>query len=321
MVNALEDRIAILISQPDIVHNRGMTRYNGIVMTSNKINRIGVAFNPQIEEAVALSHTITSELENRGVTIVAHGSIHDHALGEAVQKRTFDLLMVLGGDGTMLRATHLCAGVAMPIIGINLGSFGFLMELQRDEWQEYLDRLCSGDFRLEERMLMQAEHLRKKKILGSWLVVNEVAVCRGQQVKPIRLRAEVNGYPMASYVADGLIASTPTGSTAYALAAGGAILPPDLRNIIIVPVAPHLSPDQSIILSEGTCVTIQVSTTHQAVFSVDGHPPVLMDDGDCVKVSASDLNAHYIRFHDPGYFYRNLNRFLEQNPSLDHFKP
>ena len=296
-----------------------MTRYNGINMTIKSITQIGIAFNPQIEEAVALSRTIASELEGRGVSIPANGGIHDHTLGEAIREKAFDLLMVLGGDGTMLRATHLCADVAMPIIGINLGSFGFLMELQRDEWQEYLDRLCAGDFRLEARMLMQAEHLREGQSRGSWLVVNEVAVCRGQQVKPIRLRAEVDGYPMASYVADGLIASTPTGSTAYALAAGGAILPPDLRNIIIVPVAPHLSPDQSIILSEGTCVTIHVSTTHQAVFSIDGHPPVLMDDGDCVKVSASELNAQYIRFHDPGYFYRNLNRFLEQNPSLDHF--
>ena len=121
---------------------------------------------------------------------------------------------------------------------------------------------------------------------------------------------------MASYVADGLIASTPTGSTAYALAAGGAILPPDLRNIIIVPVAPHLSPSQSIILAEGSCVSIRVHSSHQAVFSIDGHNPVIVENGDLVRVKSSGHNSNYIRFHDPGYFYRNLNRFLEQNPAF-----
>ena len=164
--------------------------------------------------------------------------------------------------------------------------------------------------------MLQAEHFRNGKRLGSWQVVNEVVVCRGQYVRPVRITTEVDGYPMASYIADGVIAATPTGSTAYALAAGGAILPPDVRNIIIVPIAPHLSPDQSIVLSEGAKVTIKVHTSHQAVFSIDGHSPVIMKDGDQVQVGASEHDSLFIRFHDPGFFYRTLNRYLEQNPSL-----
>ena len=121
---------------------------------------------------------------------------------------------------------------------------------------------------------------------------------------------------MAGYVADGVIAATPTGSTAYALAAGGAILPPDIRNIIIVPIAPHLSPDQSIVLAEGAEVSIKVQTAHQAVFSIDGHQPETMLDGDRVLVRASEHNSHFVRFKDRGFFYRTLNRYLEQNPSL-----
>ena len=152
--------------------------------------------------------------------------------------------------------------------------------------------------------------------LGSWQVVNEVVVCRGQYVRPVRLTTEVDGYPMASYVADGIIAATPTGSTAYALAAGGAILPPDIRNIIIVPIAPHLSPDQSIVLSEGAQVNIKVHAAYEAVFSIDGHPPVITEEGDWYQVTASDHNTSFIRFHDPGFFYRSLNRYLEQNPSF-----
>jgi NAD+ kinase len=265
---------------------------------------------------VELSGVVNRYLSERGAVPTAVYPIHERTLRERIQEKAFKTLIVLGGDGTILRASHLCAAAGIPIVGINLGSFGFLMEMQINDWETYLPRLLKGEYRLEKRMLLQAEHVRGEQSRGSWLVVNEVVVCRGQHVRPIRLEAEVDGYHMASYVADGLIASTPTGSTAYALAAGGAIMPPELRNIIIVPVAPHLSPDQSIILSEGARVTIRVQTTHQAVFSVDGHIPVVMENGDSVNVNSSDLNSLFIRFQDPGYFYRNLNRFLEQNPSL-----
>ena len=280
------------------------------------IKQFGLAFNPQVEAAAELSETIRQYLAEQGAAPTAIYPIHERALRVRIQEKAFQSLIVLGGDGTILRASHLCAAAGIPIVGVNLGTFGFLMEMQADDWQTFLPRLLTGAYRLEKRMLLQAEHIRAGECRGSWLVVNEVVVCRGQHVRPIRLQAEVDGYHMAGYVADGLIASTATGSTAYALAAGGAIMPPELRNIIIVPVAPHLSPDQPIILSEGARVTIRVHTTHQAVFSVDGHIPVVMEDGDSVNVFSSDLDALFIRFQDPGYFYRNLNRFLEQNPSL-----
>jgi NAD+ kinase len=124
----------------------------------------------------------------------------------------------------------------------------------------------------------------------------------------------VDGYDLASYVADGLIAATPTGSTAYALAAGGPILPPDLHNILLVPVAPHLSLNRAIILSEGSGITMTVHTTHEAVMSVDGHGSVPMLDGDSIKVAANEASLQFVRFQDPGYFYRNITAYMEQNP-------
>ncbi len=287
---------------------------------SQPIKKFAIAYNPEIREAEKLSGKISTFMGKLGANIQSVCDVNDKILRQQVKKKELEALIVLGGDGTMLRANHLCASAHLPIIGINLGSFGFLMELQRNEWEDYLPRLLSGEYRIEKRMLLQAEHFSQEVSRGSWLVVNDVVVCRGQHVRPIRLDAAVDGHPMASYVADGLIAATPTGSTAYALAAGGAILPPDLRNIIVVPVAPHLSPDQSIILNEGARVSIRVKTSHQAVFSVDGHDPVIMEDGDSVLVGASKLNSLYIRFRDAGYFYRTLNRFMEQNPTLNHLR-
>jgi len=133
-------------------------------------------------------------------------------------------------------------------------------------------------------------------------------------VRPIEVKASLDGYELASYVADGVIASTATGSTAYALAVGGPIMPPELRNILIVAIAPHLSVDRSIILAEGARVTLLVNSSHEAVLSADGQPPVILKDGDEVDVLASEYSVNFVRFQDQGYFYRNLHKYMEQNP-------
>jgi NAD+ kinase len=279
------------------------------------MQKFGIAYNKQIDDTAAVSSEIRTYLTEAGAQVLAVGAIQEEKMRRDIAGAKLDALIVLGGDGTILRASHLCASAQIPIVGVNFGTMGFLIELQRDEWKQYFLRLISGDYRIEKRMMLQAEHFRGKKSLGSWQVVNEVVVCRGQMVRPVRLTTEVDAYPMANYVADGVITATPTGSTAYALAAGGAILPPDVRNIIIVPIAPHLSPDQSIVLSEGANVTIRVHSPY-AVLSIDGHPPVNVDNGDHVQISASVDNSSFIRFHDPGFFYRTLNRYLENNPTF-----
>ncbi len=277
-------------------------------------NHIAVAYKQGADQEAQL---VTAYMKDQGVQSVFTSSIVDEKLRQKIDSGQVDALIVMGGDGSMLNASHLCARAGVPILGINMGSFGFLMELQKNGWQEYISRLLQGDYRREERMLLLAQLWNADALKQSWEVVNEVVVCRGQQVKPIRLHASVNGYPMSSYVADGLIVATPTGSTAYALAAGGAIMPPELRTMLIVPVAPHLSLDRAIILSEGSSVTITANTIHQAVLSADGQEAVILEKDDFVKVETSQRNVTFIRFHDPGYFYRNLNRYIEQNPSTN----
>jgi NAD+ kinase len=145
-------------------------------------------------------------------------------------------------------------------------------------------------------------------------------VSRGQIIHPIQITANVDGRFLTTYVADALIAATPTGSTAYALAAGGPILPPELRNILLVPVAPHLSLDRAIVLAEGSSVSIRVNMNHQAVFSIDGQEPIVLSCEDRVDVHASPHVVKFIRFQDPGYFYRNLTPHMSQNPSMENHR-
>jgi len=163
--------------------------------------------------------------------------------------------------------------------------------------------------------MLRAELLHGETSLGLWEVLNDVVVCRGGTVRPIRIQARVDGYLLSDYIADGLIASSPTGSTAYALAAGGPILPPETRNLLIVPVAPHLTMGQAIVLPEDVTITFSVHNSYDAVLSVDGQPPVTVREGDIVRVTASPISVAFVRFQDPGYFYRNLARYMEQNPA------
>jgi NAD+ kinase len=281
--------------------------------------RIAIVAHPKLPEALAEAQEIENFLVKCDLQSVTRSTLFDQNLHDRIKAAEFDVLVALGGDGTMLRAGHLCAPLGLPLLGVNMGRFGFLTEIQRGQWRPMLTRLLSGDYWLERRMMLRAEHWRGDEFLKNYPVLNEVVVARGQVVRAIRLKACVDGYPLANYVADALIAATPTGSTAYALAAGGPIMPPELHNILIIPVAPHLSMDRAIILSQGSSVTINAYTDHQALLSVDGQSPEIMLDGDQVKVKAGDNTVNFVRFQDRGYFYRNITHYMEQNPSAGGF--
>ena len=280
--------------------------------TAPILRHVVVAAYPKIPDALTEAAAINSYLEEHGLEST-FGKLDDASLRKRVKEGEFDLLVAVGGDGTMLRVSHLCAPYHVPILGINMGRLGFLMQYGREQWHIALEQLLKGEYWLENRMTIRAEHSRAGETLGSWHALNEAVVCRSAAVRPVRLSASVDGMPLTNYVADGLIAATPTGSTAYALAAGGPILPPELRNILLVPIAPHLSFDRAVVLSEGSSVSISLRGG-DAVLSVDGQTPVGLAEGDIVDVRAGEYVAQFIRFGDRGYFYRNLTAHMNQNP-------
>ena len=286
------------------------------MMTDEKkqIRKIAIVGAQNLPDTEKESVAISSFLNKKGIE-TQHGFLYDEAIYRRVKQGEFDVLIALGGDGTMLRVGHLGGPSGVPILGINLGRFGFLTEIAQNQWEEFLLRMIEGDYWLEKRMMLTAEQWRADSLLGKWDVLNEVVVSRGQIIRPVHVTAHVDGRFLTTYVADALIAATPTGSTAYALAAGGPILPPELRNILLVPVAPHLSLDRAIVLAEGSSVSITVDVDHQAVFSIDGQVPIGLTNDDRVYVYASPHVVRFIRFQDPGYFYRNLTPHMSQNPS------
>ncbi len=273
---------------------------------------VAIGAYPKMPDATEIAEAMAASLEQRGVRPI-RGSLNDSGLRRSVEAGEVDMLVALGGDGTMLRAGHLAAPAQVPVLGVNLGRLGFLIEVERDEWPVAFDRVLAGDYWIERRMMLRASLNRAGKELTVWDVLNEVVVGRGKTVRLVRLETEIDGSFLTTYAADALIAATPTGSTAYALAAGGPILPPELRNILIVAVAPHFSVDRAIVLHEGSTIRITVRTDHQATVSADGQSPMDIQDGDAVEVSAGEHNALFVRLQDPGYFYHNLTRRMSQN--------
>lgn len=286
--------------------------YNYLTMSDMFIPKQPViAAYPRLPEAFKEAQIMSDYLREKGID-APFGSLYDEALRKRVRRGEFDLLIMVGGDGSMLRAGNLCAPGKIPILGVNLGRLGFLIQIEREEWRQYFDKLLNGDAWIETRMMLHAEHARSGDLLSSWDALNEVVVGRGQVLRPIRLSVSVDERHLTSYVADGLIASTATGSTAYALAAGGPILPPELRNILLVPIAPHLSVDRAVVLAEGSIVSMQVHGEN-AVLSIDGQPSITLLDDDRVDIRAADVTTQFVRFGDPGYFYRNLTAHMNEN--------
>jgi len=270
-------------------------------------SKTGVLYNARIPEARSLAAEIEEWLGARvdEVAVCAIGGTSDSLCLSGV-----DLLVTLGGDGSILQAARLTAPHGVLILGINLGRVGFLSEAETREWEDVLSCALAGDYWVEERMMLQVTSWREGEMVSEAEALNDAVVGRGARGRAVHLRADVDGGELANYVADGLIVATPTGSTAYALAAGGPILPPELRNIVLVPVAPHLSMERPIVLAEGVTVRITVVGRRPAVLMVDGQPEVDLENRDVVKVEASPHTACFARVREQTYFYKTLVKRL-----------
>lgn len=247
-------------------------------------------------------------------------SLRDAQFARALPQGDYDLIVAIGGDGTMLRAGELSGLAGTPVLGINLGRLGFLMEVRRDQWRQALDQVVAGDYWLENRMRLEAELLRDDRTVGLWEALNEAVVGRGRTGRPIRLKAKVNGSYLGTYVADALICASATGSTAYALAAGGPILPPRLRNLLLMPVAPHLSMDRGIVLPEGSSIQLELQSRAAADLSCDGQVRSELSAGDRIEVRESGQDARFVRLKDPDYFFDNLTSHMNSDhpTGVDH---
>jgi len=206
------------------------------------------------------------------------------ALVNEISKQT-DLVIALGGDGTILKVARQVSGFNLPVLGVNLGGLGFLAGVTLSDLYPTLGLILQKRFEIAERMLLRSEVVRKGKRVGRFLALNDAVVKNGVTARVITLRLEVNNQYVATYVGDGLIVSTPTGSTAYSLAASGPIVHPDLSLIILSPICPHTLALRPLIISSEDTVKIWVEGDHrEVILTMDGQENIPLQLGDLVQV-------------------------------------
>jgi NAD+ kinase len=234
-----------------------------------------------------------------------------HLQPEAEIARKAELMLAMGGDGTILAALRHAGDRELPVLGVNLGSLGFLADVGPDQLSAALDVLASGGYEIEERMTLEAEvHAGGKQ--RSRPATNEVVVDKGEYSRVIDIDAEVNGRFLNRYTADGLIISTPTGSTAYALAAGGPILEPTMDALVAVPISPHTLAARPFVLTADSEVTLNVQSKHgSAVVTWDGQERQVVESGGVLIVRRGERRNRLVRTGLGIPFYQVLREKLK----------
>ena len=210
------------------------------------MTKFGLLYQPKIAQADHLSREVEAHLWALGVS-VWRASVLDETIA-LERSPASDMLITFGGDGTIVHVAHMTAGLGIPLLGVNLGRLGFLAELPPAEAVSRMEAVVCGRYWLEERMMLRAQLMRGTALVQTFEALNDVVASRGCVARMVRLQAHVDGQYLTTWFADGLIVATPTGSTAYSLAAGGPILDPRLRNILLTPIAPHLTVAQALVL-------------------------------------------------------------------------
>jgi NAD+ kinase len=267
-----------------------------------RLERIGFAvsrYNPQAAGALERGRAWCAAHD-----ISAWDAVADDEERLAAELAGSDLVTVLGGDGTFLRVARAIGDSQVPALGVNLGRVGFLAKVEPDDLETALDGIAAGRYTLAERMRLGATIERRDGNQLSAACLNEVAVARAAHVRLIQVEVEVSGSHLATYLADGVVVATPTGSTAYSYSAGGAVVDPRLRNLVITPVAAYLSAIHSVVAGEDHLIRLSLREAFGgAVVSFDGQRDVPLDVGESVEVRALPIPLRLVEPEGSTPFY------------------
>ena len=249
------------------------------------VTRIGFAYNPTSDPAIELRERAAGWCLVRGIDHWASQAGDYDAL--CAELPTTDILVVLGGDGTFLRAARGVIQVDVPILGINLGKVGFLSKAEATELEAVLTKLVAGEFTVDERMALEGRILPAGREPGTiHHALNDIVVARGALARVCHLDVSIGPSHLATFIADGLVVSSPTGSTGYSFSAGGPVVDPLSRNLIVTPIAGYLSAIRSVVVSPKQTVSCRVIAANEALVSVDGREDIPIAAGDVVEVRA-----------------------------------
>lgn len=279
------------------------------------MKKIAIILNPDKEAAVALVKALVPHLQGRSVAVVME---HDAARaicapqlsGDDRQLASADFALVLGGDGTLLRASRVTAPAGVPMLGVRFGQFGFMMEIEPAEAESAVDCMLDGDYEVEDRIMLRANVMRAGAQIATATALNDAVIHKGPIARMLSLEAYVSDKYIATYQSDGLIIATPTGSTAYSLSAGGPLVTPELNVTIITPICPHTLTLRPLLVSSRETVKVLVSgqTEETVMLTVDGQIGVPLEEGDEVLVGEAEYTAKLIRVGGVTFFDKLQSR-------------
>jgi NAD+ kinase len=256
------------------------------------IRAVGVCLKPSQPQAAGAVRGLVKWLQQRGLRVIADEEVGE-VTGEPSQPRPLlagqvDLVIVLGGDGTLLSVARAVSDRPVPILGVNLGTLGFLTEIALDELFAALERVLAGQVRVEPRMRLDVRALRDGGELARFLALNDAVLTKADLARMIDLETRAGGSEVTTYHADGLIVATPTGSTAYSLSAGGPIVLPELEAFLLTPICPHTLTQRPLVLPHSSEIEICVRSRNEVQLTVDGQEGIALREGDIVAVRRSD---------------------------------
>jgi len=279
------------------------------------IGRIGFAYNPTSDAAVELRERAAGWCRMHGIDHwAAQAQDFDQLCRELA---TTDALVVLGGDGTFLRAARAVTEVDVPLLGVNLGKVGFLSKVEANELEAVLAKLQAGEFALDERMALEGRILPGGQAGGGTVhhALNDIVVARGALARVVRMDVAIGTSHLATFIADGLVVSSPTGSTGYSFSAGGPVVDPLSRNLIVTPIAGYLSAIRSVVVGASQVVRCRVVDATEAILSIDGREDLPLSVGDVVEVRALDRAVRLIEPAGGQPFWDLFRRKVELLPS------
>jgi NAD+ kinase len=283
-------------------------------MPETRVRRIGFAYNPTSDAAVELRERAQGWAQVHGIDHWAATAADREALHRELPGT--DMLLVLGGDGTFLRAAAAVIQDDVPLLGINVGKVGFLSKVEAAAIERVLGLLTEGRYALEPRMALDGVILRDGEVVGERMVaLNDIVIARGSLARVVRLDTSIDGSHLASFVADGLVVASPTGSTGYSFSAGGPILGPTARNLVVTPIAGYLTTIRSVVVGPEAVVRCRIVAAHEALVSVDGREDIPLAVGDVVEVRAIERPVRLVEPEGSQAFWDLFRQKVELLPS------
>lgn len=273
------------------------------------MNKIGILYHPLNPSAISLGKNIQDSLRSRKLTSWLGSAWEEKEARENVKGT--DLIISIGGDGTILRAAQAACDNAIPITGINSGNLGFMTELTADAVEPGLSEIIEGKGWIDERAMLEAALKKPGSITHTYHALNDVVMARGAVARLVNIDVEIDGKLFTGYRADGLILATGTGSTGYSLAAGGPILHPHSKNILLTPLLSHLSPEYSLVLPEDASVKLTFKSAIPGTLSIDGHINQVIENGTVLSIKKSKHVTRFLRISSKGIFYSTLEQRLK----------